>query len=111
VDDGSTAPAVVRGSSVTCGTALQVHRGYVCGCTALLNQAELPLGQDTLLVRRWQQELIDPYHAGAVGHKNRLGRPGAHPVHGPAPLPLQPSMIIGSGSGGNDSSAAIPYDR
>ncbi|MEN9938345.1 MAG: hypothetical protein RLZZ387_4924 [Chloroflexota bacterium] len=34
-----------------------------------------------------------------------------HPVHGPAPLPPQPSIIIGSSSGGNDSSAAILYAR
>lgn len=34
-----------------------------------------------------------------------------HPLYGPAPLPRQPSVIIGSSSGGNDSNAAILYAR
>jgi hypothetical protein len=34
-----------------------------------------------------------------------------HPKHGPAPLPVNPSVIIGSSSGGNDSNAAILYAR
>lgn len=34
-----------------------------------------------------------------------------HPRFGPAPLPERPSVIIGSSSGGNDSSAAVLYAR